>query len=192
MYPLFEKKCYIFVTVIYEASKPPLIRKPNITFIMEAIQETIRQTGSSKIWEKNHQKIVECVQNLIKNNKEPSITNVSEKAGLSRPTIYKHLNEFEKDEAVTMDEKLMRLMHHTILLKICNQALNGDMKAAKLFTEITGARKTGRNINNHFINHRSNTIQFNGLVISEEILQSLPPEKRMLIEDIIKSVKGNK
>jgi hypothetical protein len=143
-------------------------------------------------WEENHNKIVECVKNLLAGNSKPTITRISEKTGISRPTIYAHIEEFEQEQANSTNNKLIMLMQHTILENICKKALDGDLKAAKIFLDRMSPGKAQRNINNNFINNRSNTIQINGYVISEEMLQNLPPEKRMMIEDIFKPITGKK
>jgi hypothetical protein len=58
------------------------------------------------------------------------------------------------------------------------------MKAAKLYLELTGKMQQ----HSPAQNFSGNNVQINGMVINQQILQSLNPEQLKIIEDILKPV----
>ncbi len=66
-------------------------------------------------------------------------------------------------------------------------ALEGDMKAARLYLDMVGNGETQMR-NNTFIETQNNFIQINKTIISQDIIKRLNPEQLEQIENIITPV----
>jgi hypothetical protein len=163
---------------------------------MEEIQETTRQLSADKpgrhnhqTWEMNHQKIVDAIQNLIKRGDYPTQEAIAKETAMSRITINKHFNKANERKVSKYSEKIMRMLKSKIAMKVCIEALEGDPKAIKLYNDMTTPPE--QKINNHFSSHQTNIIQYHGMVINDKTLQNLPPDKQILLENVLKSLEDN-
>jgi hypothetical protein len=63
-------------------------------------------------------------------------------------------------------------------------AINGDIKAAKLFFNIVGNDSSPKQT----IGTQNNYIQINGTILNQDIIKQLTPDKLIQIEEIVKSI----
>ena len=77
-------------------------------------------------------------------------------------------------------------MHAKILANLFKYAVTGNVKAARLFYEVTGGLDDSRGKGTH-IQNQNNYIQINGTVLSQETIKQLRPEQLNSIEAILKN-----
>ncbi|WP_139366076.1 hypothetical protein [Elizabethkingia meningoseptica] len=79
-------------------------------------------------------------------------------------------------------------MADKIIWQMYSLADRGDVKAARLFLDVSG--RTGKNENRkpHQINNQNNYIQINGMVFNEQMINKLSPDQLSSIEGILKTV----
>lgn len=129
-------------------------------------------------WEFNHAEICRVISNHVKEyNRPPTKNEIAKETGLSRPTIYKHLMEFEGSEFYTEQSKKLKILNHKLMAKVYQFACNGSVKAARLYFEITGELGK-RTTKNYFI-------QINNLKVNETLIKALPKNALEEIEQII-------
>jgi len=116
----------------------------------------------------------------------PLKIDIAEKTGLSRPTIDKHLKEYTSNPLYIQEEEQFRFMTSKVLAKVFSFAVNGDIRACKLYLEFMG-NATGQPSNNTLIQNQNNYIQINGRVLSQETIKHLNPEQLNSIETILKT-----
>jgi predicted transcriptional regulator len=149
---------------------------------MEGI--TSEQT-KNQIWAINHIRINASISKLIQTfNRMPSRDEISEDCGLSRQTIYKHLQEYSEHPLFKEEMNQYRFASIGLLARIYNMALNGDIKASKLFFNIVGNDASPKQT----IGTQNNYIQINGRILSQDIIKQLTPDKLIQIEEILKSI----
>src|SRR5450432_3061897 len=115
----------------------------------------------------------------------PSKNSLAEKTGLSRVTINKHIREYQTHPQYLLELEQFRFMGSKVLAKVYKFAVNGDMRAAKLYFEIAGSMNSETG-NSTLIQQQNNYIQINGTVLSQESIKQLTPEQLAQIEGIIK------
>jgi predicted transcriptional regulator len=149
---------------------------------MEGI--TSEQT-KNQIWAINHIRINASISKLIQTfNRMPSRDEISEDCGLSRQTIYKHLQDYSEHPLFKEEMNQYRFASIGLLARIYNMALNGDIKASKLFFNIVGNDASPKQT----IGTQNNYIQINGRILSQDIIKQLTPDKLIQIEEILKSI----
>ena len=138
----------------------------------------------NSVWEANHQKILDAIKKATEyaGTSLPTVTEISRLTGLSRKTIYQHFNNFSSHPAYKQRTEMYEALQSEVVLKICRQAMRGDMHAAKLYLELTGKIQP----KNMSINSTSNNIQINGMILNQQILQALSAEQLKKIEEIIR------
>jgi hypothetical protein len=177
-----DKVCKILTEKLNEAKgeeKDKIVRK---------IENFVSDQIKNELWEYNHSQITWAISNFInENNRMPSKGELVVKTGLSRQTIYKHLKEYTAHPEFKGHLEQFRFMTEKVLAKVFHFAVNGDMRAAKLFLEIfstSNIQKPG----NTLIQNQNNYIQINGTVLNPDIVTQLSPEQLIQIESIIKAV----
>ena len=96
-------------------------------------------------WEANHVLIIEAMDKLMRDNERwPTKVEIIEACGLSRATVYKHLAAMNLAELLgeALDE--LKFMSGKVLAKLCENAMDGDIRAARLTFELMGVLKKGR------------------------------------------------
>lgn len=131
-----------------------------------------------QVWETNHAEISRHLHNyVIQNRRPPTRNQLAELTGLSRQTITLHLREFNETETYRHERKAFRLLSNRVLSKMYDVALDGNVRAARLFFEMTG-QMPSQKTRNYFI-------QVNNVRVNESVIKSLPPDAVKQIEDII-------
>ena len=137
-------------------------------------EETKRQ-----IWDYNHTRITVALTNLItEKGRMPCKVDIQERTGLSRVTIDKHLKEYQNNPEYIKRAEQFTFLGDKVLAKVFSLAVNGDIKACKLYLECMGKFGTS-------INTQNNYIQINGLTISQEQIKNLPIEQLKQIQNIL-------
>ena len=137
-------------------------------------EETKRQ-----IWDYNHTRITVALTNLIiEKGRMPCKVDIQERTGLSRVTIDKHLKEYQNNPEYIKRAEQFTFLGDKVLAKVFSLAVNGDIKACKLYLECMGKFGTS-------INTQNNYIQINGLTISQEQIKNLQIEQLKQIQNIL-------
>ena len=145
------------------------------------IEGVIPADLKNQLWEANHNRIMWAIPILIRDyGRMPSKNEISEKSGLSRQTIHKHLAEFSNHPLYLEQVEKFRIMRTKVMATVLRLALNGDVKAAKLFLTFTDNSATKGNINT-----QNNYLQINQIKITQENIFQLPPEQLSQIEAIL-------
>ena len=138
----------------------------------------------NQLWEYNHAQITSAITLLLQEfGRMPSKVEIANKTGLSRPTIDKHLKEYASNPLYIQEIEQFRFMTAKVLSKVFAFAINGDIRACKLYLEIAG-NMNGLN-SSKTINNQNNFIQINGLTISQEQIQQLNAKQKAKIKDIL-------
>lgn len=152
--------------------------------LIEQFYETLTDETKSQVWEHNHNQIMATMSNLIQMlNRMPTVTEIADETQLSRTTVHKHLKEYRTDPNYKEQKEQYKFLGDRLLAKVYQYATTGNLKAARLYFEVTGTLNETRTK----ITTQNNYIQINGLVIDEKQLAKLPPERVSEIENLIKT-----
>lgn len=139
----------------------------------------------NQIWEYNHFRIICSISDLMQTyGRMPSKAELADNTGLSRQTIHKHLKNYTHHPLYQMHLEKFGIIAEKVLAKVFYYAVNGDMKAAKLFFDVLG-KNIGAPQNNFIQN---SFVQINQFKLSQEQIKQLSPEKLNEIESIIKDI----
>lgn len=140
----------------------------------------------NQLWEYNHAQITSAIATLMQEQgRMPSKIDLANKTGLSRPTIDKHLKEYTANPLYIQEIEQFKFMTSKVLAKVFKFAVNGDIRACKLYLEFMGNSNL-QPINNTLIQNQNNYIQINGRVLSQETIKHLNTEQLNVIESILK------
>lgn len=139
-------------------------------------------------WQRNHLKIIGSISNLMQEkNRMPTNTEISNAAGLSEETTYKHLREFKEHDLARHETDKFQIMKDRVLTTVFNLSVQGDIRACKVYLDYFSTSKQQPELT------QTNYIQINNLKITPEELERLPPATLQKIETLIKlPVKGTK
>lgn len=141
-----------------------------------------REDLRRQVWEQNHAEISRCLHNfLVEHRRPPTRNELAQETKLSRQTITKHLQQFTEAESYKHERKAFKMLSNRVLQRVYESALEGNTRAARLYLEMCGELGS-KNSKNYFI-------QINNLKVNNELIASLPKEKRIEIENIILSTK---
>lgn len=159
-----------------------------LNLFCEKVVALFNQETKNQLWENNHNSITACISNLMQEyGRMPSKSEIAAKTELSRQTVHKHLKEYSTHPQYLEQIEQFRFLTSKVLTKVFQYAVNGDIKAAKLYLEIMGGN-LGHGVNNTLIKTQNNYIQINGTILSQEEIKKLNPEQLNTIENILKSV----
>ena len=159
------------------------------------IEDIMHPRVKNELWEKNHINIMWGINILIKDNgRMPTKTEIAHKTGISRQTIYKHLKDYKENPFNQEFEQQFSFMYPKLMASLFRFAIEGDMRAAKLYMESIGALKTpisgngGNNMNNTLIQNQNNYIQIGGAILNQDTIKHMSPEQLSTIEGILKTI----
>lgn len=135
------------------------------------------------LYEFNHNWIIVAISNFLKkNNTMPTVSHLRDITGISRVTIYKHLED-EKTRGLNSKHKLKQRMLANDAIQMLYQIGVEDRNPSALKTYLQYAipEAEGRVINNY--------VQINNIRLSQEDIQALPPAEIERIEQILKPFK---
>jgi hypothetical protein len=151
---------------------------------LDKIDQIVPASTKSDIWEYNHSLISSAVSNYMrKNGVMPAKSDIARETGLSRQTVAKHFCAYKRHPEYTSTMEQFKFMAPNVLANVFKHALNGDMKAARLYFEMVGATK--KQPAGTVINEQNNYIQINNTILSQENLKQLSEEQLNRIENII-------
>ena len=97
----------------------------------------------NKTWENNHAAIIRAVSILMNEHaRVPNTTEIAEQTNLSRQTVAKHLQTFTSHPLYREEIEQFRSQSKDVLAIVSNHALNGNMKAIKLYLHIVTEMNT--------------------------------------------------
>lgn len=150
--------------------------------IMNKCEALFAESTRNQLWENNHVQVTCEVDKLLREyNRMPSVTEIANSCGLSRVTVDKHMKELKQSNFYSKHKEQYEAARDNLISKLYKHAVNGDMKAAKLFLENTYEMNEPKTTN------RNNFIQINNIVLSQENIQYLKPEQLNAIETILKT-----
>jgi DNA-binding phage protein len=174
--------------IINSKETAPEKKEKHIELLIKALKAVGDKSQAKEIkrldYEDNEAKIKSYLHNwALTNNQFPNIANIAEGTGLSRTTVYKHLNNNKLKEVNTDGDKgtikTLRAVALEKLLKLGIQ--NDDTKALGMFLRLTEDKKDNtppKVVNNNYL-------IINKTVISQERIEALPDEAIEEIKNII-------
>ena len=153
--------------------------------LLDKLDTVIVQETKNQLWENNHNQITWAISTLMQDyGRMPSKTEIANKTELSRQTIHKHLKEYTNHSEYLEQVEQFRFMTSKVLAKVFQFAVNGDMRASKLYFQIMSNEQFNLS-NKTQINTQNNYIQINGMIFNDEKLKGLKPEQLKSIETIL-------
>lgn len=144
-------------------------------------QENHAKFVRNATYETNHTIIATCIHNYICNNRcFPSIMTIKQETGLSRQTVYRHINNGFSDRFNSVVKGKIEYMIPKALEKLYFIGIeDNNATALKHFIELSGftSKYNTTNVNNY--------IQINNLKLSKEEFNQLPNETILEIEKIV-------
>ncbi len=151
---------------------------------LDKIDLTLSAGTKSDIWEYNHSVINSAVSGYMRENGVMPAKNViARQTGLSRQTVAKHFAAYKRHPEFTAEMEQFKFMAPNVLANVFKYALNGDMRAARLYFQMVGA--TNAQPAGTVINEQNNYIQINNTKLSQQNLEQLSAEQLKQIENII-------
>ena len=151
---------------------------------LDKIDLIVPASTKNDIWEHNHSLINRAVSNYMgQNGVMPNKNTIARETGLSRQTVAKHFAAYKRHPEYTAEMEQFKFMAPNVLANVFKHALNGDIKAARLYLQMVGA--ANKQPANTVINEQNNYIQINNTILSQENLKQLSPEQLNQIENII-------
>jgi len=150
---------------------------------LDKIDQIIPASMKSKVWEYNHMLISDAINRLMRRyGIMPPKTAIADETGLSRQTINKHLKEYKAQPEFLAQMEDFKFMAPKILANVFKSAGDGDVRAARLYFEVTGVINKAQNT---VVNGQTNYIQINNTILSQENLKQLTAEELNQIESIV-------
>lgn len=155
-----------------------------VYWILELMGQDATSTRNQQ-WEINHQKIIRAINSYFREypGSPPSVSHIAAEAGLSRPTVYKHLKEGAGSHRYQQELDNFRYMTVKVLGILYTLVQQGDLKAIKIYLDYF--KDSPSSAPAQRIGTQNNYIQINNTRLSEETLQVLPPSALEEIESII-------
>jgi len=156
------------------------------------LNKIIPQETKNSLWEYNHSQITAYLSEFIHDNgRMPHNSELANSTGLSRQTIHKHLKEYQDSPLFNEQQAQLIFLREKVLAKMYSFGVKGNIKAARLFLECTGAKGT---VNNSVTNQtQNNYIQINGTILTQDFFNSLSIDKLQAIQkELLKNDESSK
>jgi len=155
---------------------------------LNKIEDITGKETKNQLWESNHIVILNTISSFMQNYaRMPSIVEIATATDLSRQTVNKHLDNFKQHPIHKQQIERFKLMSSSVLAKVYQYAMRGDIKACKLYFNVMGMLNNDTSQTSQ-IENQNNYIQINGLTLSQETVKDLNPEQVNFLEEIIKTV----
>lgn len=105
---------------------------------MDEQEMTTDETPDIKndVWENNHLMIAEAMSDFMRDNERmPTKSELAKITGLCRLTVYRHLKDYTSLPEVKHQQSEMRVLYSKLLARVFTFAMNGDVRAAKLYID---------------------------------------------------------
>lgn len=135
----------------------------------------------NQTWEMNHARITYALDCLVtRDGIMPPVAVIAQEAELSRQTVYEHLQGFSQSTLYRNQINAYRMLGSQVLATLANMALQGDVKAAKVFLNAIGG------ISGQDENKSTNYIQINNsLKVDQLMFMNLPVVIQQQISTLI-------
>jgi hypothetical protein len=144
------------------------------------------KTDNEIQWETNHAIIGNfIIQHMQQYGSVPGKTVIAQGTGLNRETVNKHIKALAESPAPQKTFDTFSLMTEHVLSVVLKRAMQGDLRAAKMFLENT--RAFNKAALEKPLSQTNNFVQINKTVINQQVIQQLTPEQLNQIEQIIAS-----
>lgn len=121
----------------------------------QQIEKLLDEPARREVWESNHAQITTAINNFINmHGCIPTKTELSRATGLSRNTIYRHLEEYSSSAHYHNQVEQLKFLSSHMLAQVSKRAFSGDNAATRLFFTITGDIGKGKAWNNMFKKRR--------------------------------------
>jgi predicted transcriptional regulator len=158
----------------------------------QKIEDIVLPEGKNRLWEYNHNQITWAIATLMQEGgRMPTGHEIAKKAGLSRQTVHKHLKEYTKDERYLEKAEQFRFMSSKVLARVYTFAVNGDMRAARLYFDVVGNLGKPPSGPSAFTNTQNNYIQVNQIRLSQQTIEQLSEEQLNQIEAMLNTIVKN-
>ena len=138
-------------------------------------------------YETNHSQITTCIHNyILENNCFPTVFKITETTGLSRQTVYRHLDSGLKNKFNALVKGKLEYMATHALSKLYLIGIKDDnVSALKHFIELSGAinRNPREKVNSY--------IQINNVTITQEDIKNLPPKSIEAIKNLLSEARND-
>jgi len=136
------------------------------------------------VYDLERMKIVATMANVALDKRRfATITELSQLTGFSRKRINAVLKRISETDLKLPANHAMR---EAMLAKIFTYGLSGNVKAARLFMELTDPNPTvNRTLR---IQNQNNLVQMNGIVITEDQMKALPRELTIKLQEVITAI----
>lgn len=161
------------------------------------VDALLHESEKNQLWEYNHTNITCAISKLMQQyGRMPHKNELAQETGLSRQTIHKHLKEYATHPQYLSQMEQFRFMTSKVLARVFAFAVQGDMKAAKLYLDVIGNSNEQKSNGRHrratpsdstLVQQQNNYIQINGMVLSQEAIKQLNAEQLNSIEAILKT-----
>ena len=147
------------------------------------LDQVMAPEGKSDVWEHNQLIISEAVANFMQQyGLMPTKSAIAAQTGLCRQTVATHFAAYKKRPEFAQQTEQFKFMAPQVLANVFKYALAGDMRAARLYFEMIGAKKPEATLTST----QNNYIQINNTILSQENLARLTTEQLNQLEYIIK------
>lgn len=147
--------------------------------LLDKVFDLMPEKTRNQIWEINNMNIMNAIIDYIQQvGAMPPKTRIAEATGLSRQTINKHFHDFRNNELFRGMEDQFRFMLPKVMGEVMRKAIDGDMRAAKIYIDFVSGQ-------NPKFQTQNNYIQINGMIFTAEKLKQLPAEQLKAIEAIL-------
>lgn len=154
--------------------------------LLKKVELITTESTKNQLWENNHIQITSAISKLMQDfGCMPTKSHLATETGLSRQTITKHIKEYQAHPQYLLEMEQFRFMGSKVLAKVFKFAVNGDIRAARLYLEMIGMNN-GQPLNATLIQQQNNYIQINRTVLSQDNIKQLTPEQLEQIEQVIK------
>lgn len=148
----------------------------------------VLDTEQNRVWEENHKKIMECIQEHLRLNETmPTASQISEMTHLSRVTVHKHIQNIYHTPEYTDHMAIHNFMASGVFEKLAVQAMRGSVSAARLYMQLLGIIKTERTQVNNTLIYGEKKLKIEGIELTEELINNLDPQYRYKIAELLKT-----
>jgi hypothetical protein len=184
---LSDKEIKVFLAVVNRQLKE--LKGEALDELYEKIDLLRTEEDKNRTWERNHHTITWAISTLMQEyGRMPTASEIAQKSELSRQTVHKHLKEYAKDERYLETVEQFRFMSSKVLARVFKFAVNGDMRAAKLYFEVAGNLGKQSPAPVPITNTQNNYIQVNQVRLSQESIEQLPADQLSQLEALLRTV----
>lgn len=141
--------------------------------------ETTKLHFRNLTWENNQTLIMGALSNYVKLYKcLPNINTLADAAKLSRQTVTKHLKVFKQAPGYHLEQQQLYMMRTELLANVLSIAMNGSLKAAKIYLDATSCDTEPTAAS-------ANYIQINNMKIDQLTFTKLPEPVQKQISELI-------